>query len=164
VTAPEPGACATCQRRPARPGSPYCSALCRVLAALRRLGLLALVAALAGCAATVTVTARPPTSSPRPVTCAWYTPTSAGGDLVVLAVTGPACDSGDLIGWVATQTGVGWVSTRSVGGTEIALMRRGPDIVTIWQQPAPGRSSFTDQMAGYLADDFQAAGWQTPVP
>ena len=35
-----PPACRTCLKRPARPGSPYCSALCRVLAVLHRLRVL----------------------------------------------------------------------------------------------------------------------------
>lgn len=35
-----PPACRTCLKRPARPGSAYCSAFCRLLAVLHRLRVL----------------------------------------------------------------------------------------------------------------------------
>ena len=71
--------CLTCLHRPARPGSLYCSALCRVLNALRLVRLALVLAALG----VVLVACASSTTSARPTTAPSPRPTAGylGGDL-----------------------------------------------------------------------------------
>lgn len=163
--------CRVCLVRPPRPGSPYCSAFCRVLSAARRLGLLlAALATLAACTGTSSTTARatrtarppatsaPPTAKAAPARCAWYTVTTDGGQQVIVTATRTPCGSPPLLGWIARKTGRTWITTRYVTGTCIAQLARAGVVVQIW---VTGWARRTQEAAGYLADDMADAGWQT---
>jgi hypothetical protein len=107
-----------------------------------------------------------PTLRPTPVpSCAWYTPTTEGGQQVIVAVTGPACGSHALIAWIADKSGKPWASTvLRIGtdtGTEFAVATRGGSTVRIFEE---GTALATQATGGYLADDFQAAGWTVEPP
>jgi hypothetical protein len=131
---------------------------------------LALALAIGGCSATTTPTIPPAAvtqavePSPAPV-CAWYTPAiisgPGAGQLVIVAATGPGCKTQALIAWIAVHTGKPWAITRTTGGTAIAQLARSGTIVRIYQT---GFAAATDQVAGYLADDLQAAGWTIQAP
>jgi len=130
-----------------------------------------LLAALAGCSTgtSSTTTAAAPTAV-RPVRatppqwCSWYTPTmvkgSADGQQTILTATGPGCRSKALIAWVADKTGKPWASTSITGGQIIAQLARGGTTVRIIET---GFAAATERTAGYLADDFEAAGWRVQV-
>ena len=100
-----------------------------------------------------------------PLSCAWYTPAIVSGpdagQLVIVAATGPACRTQALIQWVAVQSDRPWAITRTTGGTEIAQLAKSGTVVKIYQS---GFAAATDQVAGYLADDFEDAGWAVQVP
>ena len=159
--------CLTCLRRPSRPGSVYCSALCRVLHALRLacLGLVlpALVLLVVGCGTSTASTRPTPAPSPRPLSCAWYTPTYAGQQVIVTA-TGPACHSPALIEQVAKWSKRAWLTTHLVPTSQndlFAQVARAGSVVRVW---FTGNDPPTLTTAGYLADDLQAAGWTPQLP
>ena len=107
-----------------------------------------------------------PPPGPRAVSCAWYTPTivngEADGQQVIVTATGPACRSQALIRWVSLKSsGKPWASTRLITGTIIAQMAKAGTVVRIYQS---GWALATEKTAGYLADDFQAAGWAVQMP
>ena len=98
--------------------------------------------------------------------CGWYTPTivngEADGQQVIVTATGPACRSLALIRWVSLKSsGKPWASTRVITGTIIAQMAKAGTVVRIYQD---GWAKATDSTAGYLADDFEAAGWAVQLP
>jgi hypothetical protein len=101
-----------------------------------------------------------PQPEPR---CGWYTPMigKAYGQVVTVAVAGPACRSQALIKWIALESGLPWASTSIAPGTLIAQVAKGGTTVRIWQE---GFAGVTDRTAGYLADDFGAAGWRAQQP
>lgn len=92
--------------------------------------------------------------------CAWYSPT-VGGQMAIVSATGPACRSAELGDWIASRTRRVWISTGDVGGTLIAQLGRGGTTVRVWQV---GFAPPTERAAGYLADDFESAGWRVEVP
>jgi hypothetical protein len=160
--------CLTCLRRPSRPGSVYCSGLCRVLHALRLVRLALVLAALGGllvACGTSTASSRPaPAPSPaRLLTCAWYTPTY-GSQQVILTATGPACSSPALIEQVAKWSGHTWLATRLVPKSAedlFAQVARAGSVVRVW---FTGNDPPTLTTAGLLADDLQAGGWTPQLP
>jgi hypothetical protein len=100
------------------------------------------------------------------LSCGWYTPTivngEADGQQVIVTATGPACRSQALIRWVSLKSsGKPWASTRTITGTIIAQMAKDGTVIRIYQS---GWDKATETTAGYLADDFQAAGWTVQVP
>jgi hypothetical protein len=134
------------------------------------LTLVILLAALAGCTGTSsTTTAAAPTIPTVKVSpqrwCSWYTPTmvkgSADGQQTILTATGPGCRTGALIAWVADKTGEPWASTSLTRGQVIAQLGRGGTTVRIIET---GFATETETTAGYLADDFEAAGWRVEEP
>jgi len=148
-----------------RPGA---RARCQVVAAWLVLG--SGLALLAGCAATAPAAparspAPRPAAAPAPPRCAWYSPTVIGnapdGQQVIVSATGPACRSLALVRWIAARSGKPWAATTLVQGTDIAQLAKGGTVVRIWQT---GFAPQTDATAGFLADDFQAAGWAVQVP
>jgi hypothetical protein len=157
--------CLTCLRRPARPGSLYCSGLCRVLRALRLVTLALVLAALGalvvGCG--TSAPAPRPTQRPSPLTCAWYTPTH-GAQQVIVSVIGPACRGIALPMWLAQKSGRVWMSTSLVPKTQddlFAQVARAGSVVRVW---FTGNDPPTLSTAGMLADDLQAAGWTPQLP
>ena len=163
--------CLTCLRRPARPGSVYCSKTCRVLRALRVAAGLAVLPALGvlavGCASSTPASRPSPVPSPaRVVTCAWYTVTTDQGHQVILTATGPACGDPPIIDWVSSMTHRTWVTEG------LALVPHSPDdlmaqlgragaVVRVW---FIGQDPPTLSTAGLLSDDLQAAGWTPQDP
>jgi hypothetical protein len=157
--------CLTCLRRPSRPGSVYCSALCRVLHALRLtfLGLVlpALGLVLVACGTSTASTS--PTPAPRPLSCAWYTPTY-GSQQVLVSATGPVCQSPALIEQVAKWSKRAWLTTSLVPKSQddlFAQVAHAGSVVRVW---FTGNDPPTLTTAGYLADDLQAAGWTPELP
>jgi hypothetical protein len=131
---------------------------------VRRLALVITAASLliAACSAPPVATVLPtaaPAARPEPPRCAWYTPEigPALGQIVTVAITGPACLDTTLIHWIAVKTGRPWAQTTIAPGTLIAQLTRGETTVRIWQY---GSAVPTDETAGYLADDFLTAGWK----
>lgn len=123
--------------------------------------------AVAGCTtAPAAVMARVP-AVPRPVpSCAWYTPTTEDGQAVTVAVTGSACLSHSLIGWIAAKSGRPWGSTRLLIGTDVGTefavaIRRDGSTVRIFER---GAALATQATGGFLADDLSAAGWVVEPP
>jgi hypothetical protein len=118
---------------------------------------LAAAAGLAGCSAA------PPAPHPVPAaaTCDWYTPTTEGGQQVVVAVTGPACRTHALIAWIADKSGKPWAATRLVVGTEFAWAASGGTVVRIYEA---GSALATQSTGGFLTDDFAADGWTVEPP
>jgi hypothetical protein len=103
------------------------------------------------------------TSSPRPLACAWYTPTT-GGQQAIVAVTGPACGTPSLMTWVEGKTRLRWISTSYITGMLMSQFTRDGTTVRIYQT---GWALATQKAAGYLGDDFEWAGWgdgAVPVP
>jgi hypothetical protein len=147
----------------------------RIVGGMRRVPLLLAACALAvGCSATTTTTVQlggTLATAPPPPRCAWYTPMTgqAYGQTVTLTAQGPACRGLALIRWVAQRTGLPWASTAAAAadgmpvpaGTAIAQLERAGTVVQVWQA---GSALPTDQTAGGLADDFQAAGWAVQQP
>jgi hypothetical protein len=160
--------CLTCLRRPSRPGSVYCSALCRVLHALRLtfLGLVlpALALGLVACSTSTTSTRPPP--APRPLSCAWYTPTTPNGQQVIVTATGPACGSPALIEQVARMSKRTWLTeglalVPHTSDDLFSQVARAGSVVKVW---FTGNDPPTLTTAGLLSDDLQAAGWTPQLP
>jgi len=160
--------CLTCLRRPSRPGSVYCSALCRVLHALRLVRVELVLAALGllavGCASSTP--APRPSPAPRPLSCAWYTPTTQNGQQVIVTATGPACGDPPIIEWVASMTRRTWLTEGLAlvphsADDLFAQVARAGAVVRIW---FTGNDPPTLTTAGLLADDLQAAGWTPQLP
>jgi len=117
--------------------------------------------ALAGCS---TAPAAHVLRVPLPVRapmCDWFTPTTIGGQQVILAVTGPGCESHALIAWIADKSGKPWAVTHVVAGTEFAQAVKGATVVRIYES---GSALPTQATGGYLADALQAAGWSVEPP
>jgi hypothetical protein len=119
---------------------------------------------LVGCSGSAPAPPRPAPSGAG-VSCSWYTPTLVNGNpdgqQVIVKVTGAGCHGSALISWIADKSGKPWATTHLVSGTVIAQIAKGGTIVRILQT---GFALPTDKTAGYLADDFQAAGWAVQVP
>jgi hypothetical protein len=138
---------------------------------MMRTAALVVVLALAGCtgSTTITVTPTPLTAtarpSPRPAPprrCAWYSPTTDGGQQVIVRATGPACGDPPVIDWIASITRRTWITTGyEPAATCIAQLARAGAIVQVWQT---GFAPRTDQVAGQIADTLERDGWLVEVP
>jgi hypothetical protein len=127
--------------------------------------------ALAGCTGSTTITVTPtpltatarPSPRPAPVArCAWYSPTTGGGQQVIVRATGPACGDPPVIDWIASITRRTWITTGyEPAATCIAQLARAGAIVQVWQT---GFAPRTDQVAGLIADTLEGDGWRVEVP